>query len=78
MNEAPSPNRRVWRPDPEPIPVPVAFIVAVGCGGWLLALSATLAVPQWHSGERAWWFSSALIGLVLGAIGYVWARWRLR
>lgn len=66
--------RRTWRPDPEPIRVPVATLVGIGCVAWALALVATLLVPAWHTGDRAWWPWAAALGLLLGALGFHWAR----
>ena len=60
------------RQPPQPLAVDTRPIVRAGLGLWALALLATLAVPAWHTGERAWWPWACVTGLVLGGLGLVY------
>ncbi len=58
----------------EPLAVDTKPIVLVGLAVWAVALLATLLVPAWHTGERAWWPWACVTGLVLGGLGLAYLR----
>lgn len=59
---------------PEPITVKVQTIIVIGMALWAVGLVLTLVVPALHEGERDWWTSTCLAGLVLGGVGLAYVR----
>lgn len=62
-------SRPAGRQPLAPLAVDSRLIVHVGLAVWAVALLATLVVPAWHTGERAWWPWVCVTGLVLGGLG---------
>ncbi|MDO5504196.1 MAG: DUF2530 domain-containing protein [Actinomycetia bacterium] len=60
--------------DYPPLPVKTATVIKVGMAVWAIALVVILAVPALRTGERDWWPWSAVAGLVLGVLGYLYVR----
>lgn len=57
-----------------PLRVPTRRVVEVGTACWAAALVVLLLVPEWHTGERAWWPWCAVAGIALGVLGWSYVR----
>lgn len=57
-----------------PMPVKTVTVIKVGMAVWAVALVVTLVVPALREGDRHWWPWTAVAGLVLGTLGYLYVR----
>lgn len=57
-----------------PMPVRTVTVIKVGMAIWAVVLLATILVPSLHEGDRHWWPWTAVAGLVLGLLGYLYVR----
>ena len=57
-----------------PMPVRTVTVIKVGMAVWAVVLVATLVVPDLHEGDRHWWPWTAVAGLALGLVGYLYVR----
>ncbi|PRY67185.1 uncharacterized protein DUF2530 [Glaciihabitans tibetensis] len=74
---------RVWlkdserRPDPVPVKTDSRAALYVGLVLWLLALVALLLAPELlNLDEAPWRVATCVVGLVLGALGLLYLRFR--
>lgn len=56
------------------MPVKTVTVIKVGMAVWAVALVVTLVVPALREGDRHWWPWTAVAGLVLGTLGYLYVR----
>lgn len=59
---------------PTPVKVDVLRVIEAGMACWGVALVVLLVVPSLHEGGRDWWPWVPAIGIVLGAIAWVYVR----
>ncbi|MCA1782471.1 MAG: DUF2530 domain-containing protein [Dermatophilaceae bacterium] len=69
-----SPESDVHDPQYPALPVKTATVIKIGMLVWAVVLVVTLAVPELRTGERGWWPWTAVAGLILGIIGYLYVR----